>query len=120
MQTYGVPEQQQLTAPSSLTAIFDFKWKSDAIVSPYLWRETIAACSFSFSAWVVPNTCQACREKKTQVTINSRVEIWIPYPVFSRVRSTVIVAQHRLSGTKSGIKLRATDASLTDRLPQRS
>lgn len=32
---------------------------SCVLALPYLWRETIAACSFSFSACVVPKTCQA-------------------------------------------------------------
>lgn len=29
----------------------------------YLWRATIAACSFSFSAWVIPRNCQAYKKQ---------------------------------------------------------
>jgi hypothetical protein len=34
----------------------------------YLWRATIAACSFSFSAWVIPRNCHACENKTKQKT----------------------------------------------------
>lgn len=29
----------------------------------YLWRATIAACSFSFSAWVIPRNCHAYKKQ---------------------------------------------------------
>jgi len=32
-----------------------------AIIIIYLWRATMAACSFSFSACVMPRNCQACK-----------------------------------------------------------
>lgn len=45
--------------------------------SPHLWRETMAACSFSFSACVVPNTCQACGggRRTTRVILVSQDEV---------------------------------------------
>lgn len=68
------------SSPLSASVFFlNFKWELNAVVCHYLWRETIAACSFSFSAWVVPSTCQACMKTKEQVRIKSTVETWTLY-----------------------------------------
>lgn len=66
-----VPVLRHKNVAASLKSIRDRQ--SSAINTVYLWRATMAPCSFSFSACVMPRNCQACKKKCWQAYDTVRV-----------------------------------------------
>lgn len=76
---------------------------SCVLAPPYLWRETIAACSFSFSACVVPRTCQAWKNTMEMEGWTAGLSPWLQW-------GECIVEDHSTTQGKQAISTKAEES----------